>query len=285
MSRFDFVFSILWNIILITTGAVIFAFGIRAVAVDHGLVAGGIFGLSLLINYLTNTLTPNIWYFIINIPIFIVGILFVSKRFFFYSLYAVLAITMSYWVLDFHLLIENQMYAAIAAGAICGLGTGMILRSLGSAGGLDVIAIILNRYFNIGIGKFYFAFNVFLFTLCLVFLEIDLVIASLILVFVSSVAVDYVLSLFSNRKVVYIVSESNKEISEDVIFKMKHGATFIKARGAYSGREKDILMVVTHCILLKRLEEIVFSIDPEALFIVGDTFAVIGSSFSKRKVY
>ena len=38
-------------------------------------------------------------------------------------------------------------------------------------------------------------------------------------------------------------------------------------------------------IQLKRLEEIVFSNDPYSLFIVENTFSVLGSTFSKRKIY
>ncbi len=63
------------------------------------------------------------------------------------------------------------------------------------------------------------------------------------------------------------------------------GATFIKGRGAYSGRHKEILMAITNNIQLKRMEEKVFSIDPDALFIVENSFDVIGSSFRKRKIY
>ena len=66
---------------------------------------------------------------------------------------------------------------------------------------------------------------------------------------------------------------------------MKIGATFIKARGAYSGRDKEILMAITNNIQLKRLEEKVFNIDSDALFIVENSYDVIGSSFKKRKIY
>ena len=67
--------------------------------------------------------------------------------------------------------------------------------------------------------------------------------------------------------------------------KMKIGATFIKGRGAFSGKDKEILMAITNNIQLKRIEETVFTIDPEALFIVENSYDVIGSSFKKRKIY
>ena len=94
--------------------------------------------------------------------------------------------------------------AAIAGGLICGAGSGIILRSLGSAGGLDIAAIMLNTRFNIGVGRVYLLFNLILFTLTISFYSPDIFIASIILVFISSTMVDYILSLFNQRKIVYV---------------------------------------------------------------------------------
>ena len=59
---------------------VIFGIGMKAIAVPHGLITGGPSGLSLLIYYWTATLSPGLWYFFLNVPIFIIGWLFVSRR-------------------------------------------------------------------------------------------------------------------------------------------------------------------------------------------------------------
>ncbi|HUX08110.1 MAG TPA: YitT family protein [Acidobacteriota bacterium] len=285
MKKADFVYSIIWNLLLLTLGSIIFAFGIKAIAVHHGFVTGGVFGTSLLLYYVVDAFSPNLWYFILNIPLFVFGYMFVSKRFFFYSLYAMCVITVAYQLIDVEFAVHNQLYAAIAAGVISGAGTGTILRSIGSAGGLDIIAIILNKNFNFGIGKFYFVYNAVLFTFTLVFLEADIVIASLILVFVSSVTVEYVLALFSQRKLLYIISDKNSEIAQTLLSKFRIGATFLKAQGAYSGREKTVLMTIVDSVRLKRVEEVVFTIDDRALFVVENTLGVIGSRFSRRKVY
>ena len=66
---------------------------------------------------------------------------------------------------------------------------------------------------------------------------------------------------------------------------LKTGATMLPAVGTYHKKEKSVLMVVINNIQLKRLEEIVFSVDDYALFIVENTFSVLGSTFSKRKIY
>ncbi|EPR30629.1 Protein of unknown function DUF2179 [Alkalidesulfovibrio alkalitolerans DSM 16529] len=283
--RFDYTYTVWWNCLLITLGGSLFALGAKSVAVPHGFIAGGVFGVGMLLNYVSGLLTPGVWYFLLNVPLFVLGRYYVSKRFFWYSLYAMVLTTLVYESISYDMGIQTQLYAAIAAGVICGAGAGLVLRSLGSNGGLDVLAVILFQRYNIGIGRFYFLFNLGLFSVGLVFLDIDLVIASLIFVFITSVVVDQMLSLFSQRKSVFIVSEKNREIAREILDKLKQGATFIKGYGAFSEKERDILMTVVNNVQLKRLEEIVFSIDDSALFIVENTFSVLGASFSKRKLY
>jgi len=82
-----------------------------------------------------------------------------------------------------------------------------------------------------------------------------------------------------------VVSDKTCEIGNVITQEMKLGATFIKARGAYSGNDKDILMTITNNLRLKRLEEAIFRIDSHALVIVESSYDVIGSTFGKRKIY
>jgi uncharacterized membrane-anchored protein YitT (DUF2179 family) len=105
------------------------------------------------------------------------------------------------------------------------------------------------------------------------------------MVFISSVMVEHTLALFSQRKVVFIVSDQSDDIAQSVMESMRQSATFLKGMGAFSKREKNVLMTVVNNIQLKKLEEITFTHDPQALFIVENTFSVLGSSFSKRKIY
>jgi len=277
--------QILWNLLLITIGSLFFAIGAEAILVHHKFIIGGLFGTSLLIFYQTEMLSPGIWYFLLNIPLFIIGWIYLSRRYFLYSLYGVSTLTFFTEVISLDFAILEQLYAAIAGGMICGVGTGIILRSRGSSGGLDTVAIILNEKFNLGVGRFFMLYNVVLFTVVATQYNADIVIASMILTFASTYALEQILSLFSQRKIVYILSEFHQEIVDTIINDLKQGATLINAKGAYSGSEKQMVMTVTNNLQLKRLEVKVFNVDPNALFIVENSFNVIGSGFGKRKIY
>ncbi|MBN2069151.1 MAG: YitT family protein [Opitutales bacterium] len=285
MSKRDFSYSIWWNIILILIGTNIQAIGFKAISAQHHFIPSGLFGLATLLEYLVGYLNSGIWYPLLNIPMFAVGFFFLSRRFFIYSLVAMLSLSLSYSLINFDLGIQNQLYAAISFGVLSGFGGGIVLRSLGSNGGMDVVAIILHQRYNFGLGKIYFLFNFLLFSFSFMNFDSDLVIASMIAAFVSSAMIDYALSMFSQRKLCFIISEKNHEIAAELLDKLKIGATFIDGTGAYKKSEKKLLLVVINNIQLKRLEEIVFTKDDDALFIVENTFSVIGSSFSKRKLY
>jgi len=284
-AKIKFAYTVFWNCGLIIFGSLIQTVALKSISTPHGFVPGGIFGVGSLLYYITGWLNPGIFYLFLNIPLFIFGYIFISRRFLWYSALAMGVISLFYQLVNFEIHISNQLYAALVFGVLLGAGAGMVLRSLGSNGGLDVIAIILNQKYNLGVGKIYFMFNVLLFSISFISLDNDLVIASMISVFVCSITVDYVLSMFNQRKLTFIISGKPQDVADEVMAKLKIGTTMLPAIGAYHKQNRTVLMVVINNIQLKRLEEIVFTQDEHALFIVENTFSVLGSTFSRRKLY
>lgn len=141
--RFELAYSVRWNLFLITSGALLCAFAMKSIAVPQQFIPGGFFGVGALIYYKTGWLTPGILFFLINLPAFALGWYKLSPRFVLYSLYGMVAMTVAYEVMNIHVEIHDQFYAAVACGVLNGLGGGLILRSLGSGGGLDILAVYL----------------------------------------------------------------------------------------------------------------------------------------------
>ena len=278
-------FSIPYNILLISLGCVIFGVGVNGIALPHGFISGGISGLSLLIYYWTGLLSPGILYFLLNVPIFILGWRYVSRRFFGYSLFGMAALTFSIDWIHLQISVQDPMLAALAGGCLIGAGSGIILHSLGSAGGNDIIAVILNQRFNVRIGTFYFIFNIGLFAFSLGRLPVDLVLFSLAMSFVTSQVVDYVLNISNQRKLALIISEKSDRIAAEILSRLERGATLLAGRGAYTGRSKEVVLTVINGYQLKRLEELVFTIDDQAFVIMENTLNVLGHGFSSRKIY
>ncbi|SKA74012.1 Uncharacterized membrane-anchored protein YitT, contains DUF161 and DUF2179 domains [Paucidesulfovibrio gracilis DSM 16080] len=285
MPNTEYTYSVWWNLLLLTLGSIIFAIGAQGAVVHHEFITGGLFGLALFMHYLSGVMSTSLWFALLSVPLFVLSWFFVSHRFFWYSLYATVVTILAFDLIQLDFGIQSQLYAAVAGGVICGAGGGVMLRSLGSAGGLDVLAVMLNRKYNLGVGKTYLIFNAMLFALMVTRMSPDAVVASLILVFISSVCTEYILSMFSQRKIVFIISRDPQKLAATILEEMHIGATFLHGRGAYTGTDRDLLMTVINNIQLKRLEELVFTHDDQSLFIVENTFNVLGASFSRRKIY
>ena len=268
--------SIVRNLTLLTVGAALYAFGAQGIVAHGGFLTGGLYGLGILAWRIFDSLGAPVFFLIFNIPFFILGWLKVGRRFFFYSLYGITMTAFFSEFMNFGQFVNNQLYAAVAAGAVCGTGAGIMLRSMGSGEGLDVLAIVLNRRWGIGIGQTYLVFNALLFFSGLFIFSPDMIIASFIQVYIMAATLEKTISMFSKRKLILIISDHNREIARRITRRLGVGATFLKAQGAYWGSDREVLMTVANNLQLKRLEETVFHVDRNALFIVENTFAVRG---------
>lgn len=274
--------SVLWNLLWLTIGGTLMTICVQCVAAPHDFLAGGVMGLSLLLTYIWHGMPPLVLYAFLCLPIYIMGWFLVGRRFLLYTIYGTFITTAMSYFINFEIPIENEIYAAIVGGVLHGAGCGMMLRTLGSSGGTDIIAILFRQRWNIPIGQFNFIFNGLLF-LCGAFsLSFDLIVASIIMVFISSNTLEYVLGMFNRRKLVLIISGRGEEIGEAILASEKFGVTLLRGKGAYSGTDREILLTVTTNVAIKRLETLVYSIDPNALFVVENTFYVSGGQFARQ---
>ena len=277
--------SVPWNILLLVVGGVIYSFGLKAFAVPHQLISGGLFGTGMLVFYQTGWLTVAAWYAILCIPVVILGWLGLSRRFVLYSLFGTAVTTVAAQFITYAAPVSNPLLAAIAAGAICGVGSGIMLRTFGSDGGLSIVAMVLHQKYNIKIGGFSLLYNIILFSFALVYRDLDSVLYSIILVFVLSGIIDYSMEFTNQRKVAFIVSDNAEGISFEIMEKLHRGVTYLYTKGAYTNQERYLVLTVVHNHQLKRLEELVYRIDPKAFLIIENTFNVLGRGFSERKIY
>jgi uncharacterized membrane-anchored protein YitT (DUF2179 family) len=188
-------------------------------------------------------------------------------------------------VVTFQIPIHDPFLAVLAGGTIIGTGAGITFHSLGSLGGNDIVAILMNQKYNIRMGTYFFTFNIMLFAFSFVILSIDTVLYSLAMSYVTSVVLDYVLTIFNQRKMALIISDHSETIAKIINQRLKRGATYLHGSGVYTGKGKKIILTVVNNYQLKRLEEAVFSCDPHAFLISENTFNVLGKGFSKRKIY
>ena len=278
-------FGIPYNVALLTFGAFLIAFSVKAVAVPHGLLTGGMSGIALLCYYVFGGLTTGQWYLLLNLPVFVLGWVWVSRKFFFLSLYGMFATSIFIDVIPWTMPIEDVWLAVLTGGGILGAGVGVALRSLGSTGGSDILAVICKEKFNVSMGSFEFWFNMLGFVGGFAFLNMHIVLYSIAMTFVTAVAIEYVVHMFSERKMVIIVSDKADGVRRTILDDLDRGVTLLDGTGGWSGDPKKVILTMISSMQLKRLEELVYSVDPGAFFIVGSGFHVLGPGFSSRKIY
>ena len=276
------IFTIFWNLLLIFTGSVICAVAIKGILVPKQFLAGGVTGLALLSHYVFPSLPIGFLYFLLNIPLFIIGWMFVGRRFFWFSLAGMLIFSaVIFWPYPVFP-VEDMILNAMAAGIISGIGSGIILRSLGSAGGLDILSIILFKRFSLRPGTTVMTFHALLLFIALFRLPTELVLYTLIYFFINSYFVNLVVIGFSQRKAIMIISSRWEEISQQIMEKLQRGVTVVQGSGGYSGQQLHILYSVITLTELSRFKEMIRNVDPGAFVVVTDTLEVMGKRIGNQ---
>ena len=276
------ILTILWNLLLIFAGSVLCAIAIKGILVPKEFLAGGVTGLALLGHYVFPSLPIGFIYFLLNIPLFVIGWMFVGRRFFWYSLAGMIIFSAVIFWPSPVFSVEDMILNALAAGVITGLGSGIILRSLGSAGGLDILSIILFKRFSVRPGTTVMTFHAILLFIALFRLPMERVLYTLIYFFINAYFVNLVVIGLSQRKAIMIISSRWKDISRQIMEQLQRGVTFVQGEGGYSGQQLHILYSVITLTELSRFKVLVRKIDPNAFVVVTETLEVMGKRIGNQ---
>jgi uncharacterized membrane-anchored protein YitT (DUF2179 family) len=282
MKEVQSIWTVLWNLLLIFTGSVICALAIKGILIPKQFLAGGVTGLAIFGHYLFPSLPIGFIYFFLNIPLFVIGWMFVGRRFFWYSLAGMLIFSsVMFWSYPVFP-VEDMILNALAAGIITGIGSGMILRSLGSAGGLDILSIILFKRFSIRPGTTVMTFHAILLLVALVRLPMELILYTLIYFFINAYFVNLVVIGLNQRKAIMIISSRWEDISQHIMEKLQRGVTIVEGEGGFSRQRLHILYSVITLTELSRFKEMIRKIDPNAFVVVTETLEVMGKRIGNQ---
>ena len=274
--------SITWNLVLIAAGSLLCAVAVNGILVPKQFLAGSITGLALLLHFFLPKLPVGVLYFLLNIPIYILGWRLVGRRFFLYSVVGLLIFSGAVMLIEVRIPVEDRLLSALLAGIIIGAGAGIILRSRGSAGGLDILSIIIMKKYSVRLGSTILAFNAVLLTVAGFLFSLEATLFTLIIIYVSSKLVDLVVTGLSQRKLVMILSPNWKEIEQSVLHRLNRGVTRVHGEGGYTQQPGVILYSVITFQELSRLKSMIRQIDPNAFVVVTDTLEVMGRGIGNQ---
>ena len=274
------------NLLIMTAGSCVYALGLNAVLIPKEFLSGGVVGVALIIHYLFPALNTGWIYFALNIPLMWIGWFNVSRRFFLYTLFGISIFSLATIVVaPGWAAIENPILSAILAGIICGAGTGIILKSQGSTGGLDILAVYLSVKRGLRMGTVISIVSTAVLALGACFFGLERALYSLIYVYTAGKATNAVLTGFNQRKSIIIISDFSEAIAEQILTRLHRGATFLEGSGGYTGNPKKVILSITTLPELAKLKEIVFDIDPGAFVVINDTLEVLGKRHGHIRDY
>ena len=262
---------------LITLGSIIWVYGMNSVLIPNQFLSGGLVGIALLVHYLIPSADFILIFLALNIPLLVLGWRRISRSF---MLYSIFGIGVFAWVA--HIIkpppmdIKDPILAALTAGLICGVGAGLILRSKGSGGGLDILSIYFKKKFGFQIGTTVTVFNGLILIAGVYFYSLQVALYSLIFLFTTGKVINAVITGFNRRKAVLIISDKSESISDTLLCEKMRGATLLKGEGGFSHKQKNVILTVINMIELPKIKEIILDIDPEAFIVVNDTLEVLG---------
>ncbi len=267
------------DILLLILGSFIVAVGVQLFYVPGNILGGGITAISIMLHILTGS-NVAIATFILNIPILILGYFMVNRQFMIYSTLGMIGMTGFMKFLELVPAPSDSLFTCIVCGGLlAGCGGGIMLKCNGSGAGTDVICRIINKYTSFQIGTISLSINAVLVMLAAFFLDLDIAIATITTLFITTRVVNYILDGMNYKRMVLIVTDKGEEIALALSEEFGRGATISHVTGAYLGREKAQVMCTINIHETPRLKTIVLELDPQAFISMFESTAVIGSSF------
>lgn len=272
------------NILLIILGSAIYAFGLVYFNMQNNLAEGGFTGIALLLYFLF-AINPSISTLVLNIPVFILGWKYLGKKSFFYTMIGTVTLSVFLEIFQHYQIsipIDHDMtLAALFAGVFAGGGLGIIFRSGGTTGGVDIITRLVQKFIGLPIGRTMFLFDATVITISIIaYLTPREGMYTLVAVFIAAKIIDFIQEGAYSGRGVFIISDKYAEIAEKISSDLYRGVTALEGQGYYTKATKKVL----YCVVAKRevitLKNIVNEVDPHAFVTITHVHEVLGEGFT-----
>lgn len=281
--------------IMIVLCTIPYAIAVNWILVPHTIVGGGLTGLCEIIYFATDAFIP-IWLssFVINLALLIAAYFTVGWKYCIRTLWGVLWYTIWLKVIEIPTepVITDPFMAVILGGLFMGSFLGIVFLNNGSTGGVDIVAMIVNKFKHLPMGRVLMACDICV-ILCAFFLPeikslpfgrgLEKILFGLCYTFMAATAVDWVLNRTRQSVQFFIFSEKYEEIAEAIMTQVPRGVTFLDAQGGYSKAPTKVVTTIARQHESAMIFRLVHSIDPNAFVSQSKVRGVFGQGFESIK--
>ena len=271
----------------VLVGNAILAFTVVAFIVPHGVIMGGATGIGLTIAHYV-PVDLSIIIFIVNSILFVLGATVLGKKF----AVATIASTFIYPTFLYIVqkipgidgLTDNLMLATLYAGALLGVGIGLIVRVGSSTGGTDIVALVLNKWFHIPVAGLLYVIDFLVLGGQVFFSDTEQIMYGVLMLVLETAILNKVMLLGQSQIQLFIISEEYEHIREKMLKELDAGVTMVHVETGYGQEnQKGVLCIIPNRKLYS-VKELVQSIDPKAFITITQINEVRGRGFSMERV-
>ena len=270
------IFKNIFNFVLMTFGAILAAISLETFLIPNTILDGGVAGISIIINKLTN-FPLGVIVFLLNIPFIYIGFKNLGKTFLVRALYCIILFSVSLeLVKGWHTFTEDMLLATVYGGLLLGIGVGLVIRCGGCVDGTESVAIVISKKTNFSVGQIVMCFNLIIYTVAGFIFGFDRALYSLLTYFITFKVIDFVSEGLEQAKAAMIITSQGTHLSDEIYKRLGRTTTTIKGKGLIPG-DKEVLYCVITRVEIFELKRIVEQMDESAFVTILEVSDIIGN--------
>ena len=281
--------NLLKHVFFISLGVLSAGFGLKGFLLPNGFIDGGVTGISLLLEALTNY-PLALLIVIINAPFIVLGYFQIGKLFTIKSIAAISGLALALIFIDYPIITSDKLLIAVFGGFFLGSGIGLTIRGGGVLDGTEVLAIYLTKKTGLTIGDLILIFNIIIFAVAAYLLSVETALYSILTYLTASKTVNLVVEGVEEYIGVTIISTKSEDIRIMIIQEMGKGVTIYNGKRGFGKRgenlnKTDVIYSVITRLEMTRLQTEIQKIDSDAFIIMNKVMDLQGGHLPKNKFF
>lgn len=275
--------SVIKQYSVLTFATLILVAGVHVFKFPNNFSFGGVTGIAVVLSALFR-FSASTWTFIINMALMVLGFLFLGKGFGVKTAYVSILSSVGLSLLERFFpmsgpITSQPVLELIYAIVLPAFSSAILFNVEASSGGTDIVAMILKKYTSFNIGTALLLVDVFIVGMsCLVF-DAQTGLFSFCGLMAKSLVIDGVIENINLSKYFTIICDNPEPICDYITHTLRRSATVYRAQGAYSGREKSIILTVMKRNQAVQLRNYVKRTQPLSFIMITNSSEIIGKGF------
>lgn len=297
-------------------GCTILAAGFVFFINPYNIVPGGVYGASIVLHNLFPSIQVGTFGYMFDVPLLILSVVLLGSKLGARTIVAALTTPLIMNVMSRLVyptqealealdpaqllggcmnMTDHLMLTSVIGAVVIGIGSGMVVCNQATTGGTDIVAMILQKYCHIPFSKAILLADatVVCFGLLVIGFGIGsaedvtqpswhLSFYSLIAIFVTSRVIAFVINGAKNDKMIFVISDHElSELRKYILEDLDRTATCIKSSGLYTGKDKEMLLLVVSYKEVTGVKLKIKEADPKAFVVVTDAYDTFGEGWKQ----